>query len=121
MRFALTKLQNLDWFYNPWKKKGRSPKLRNKWKGPYTIEKHDNGVKYRICHNMERQNSSLEQDSLLNLYTQMKRSKMRRKQCDNLLAGIISSNETASRKPERARDFIVIAANTRRHVFNRLY
>ena len=36
------------WFYNPQRKKGRSPKLQRDWEGPYRVVKKINDVVYRI-------------------------------------------------------------------------
>ncbi|GFX93001.1 retrovirus-related Pol polyprotein from transposon 412 [Trichonephila clavipes] len=36
------------WFYNPTRRKGRSPKLQSHWDGPYTILKIINDVVIRI-------------------------------------------------------------------------
>ena len=36
------------WLYNPYRKKGRNPKLQSQWEGPYIVIKRINDVVYRI-------------------------------------------------------------------------
>ncbi|KAG5891945.1 hypothetical protein JTB14_002221 [Gonioctena quinquepunctata] len=42
------KVDDLVWLYNPKRRRGLSPKLRNSWEGPYKIVKRINDLGYRI-------------------------------------------------------------------------
>ncbi|KAG5888710.1 hypothetical protein JTB14_035775 [Gonioctena quinquepunctata] len=42
------KVDDLVWLYNPKRRRGLSPKLRNSWEGPYKIVKRINDLVYRI-------------------------------------------------------------------------
>ncbi|GBM64119.1 hypothetical protein AVEN_103557-1 [Araneus ventricosus] len=39
---------DLDWMYNPKRRRGLSPKLQQNWEGPYTVVKKLNDVAYKV-------------------------------------------------------------------------
>uniref|UniRef100_A0A6P7G4H7 Uncharacterized protein LOC114335822 n=1 Tax=Diabrotica virgifera virgifera TaxID=50390 RepID=A0A6P7G4H7_DIAVI len=39
---------DLDWLYNPQRRRALCPKLQRQWEGPYEVKKKINDVKYRI-------------------------------------------------------------------------
>ena len=56
----------LVWFFNPRRKKGRTPKLCRPWEGPFIIVKKLNDLVYRIRKNMQTEPKVVHRNRLWN-------------------------------------------------------